>query len=468
MPLDLADERPRARRSALWLGLAYNFSTLIWFKYQIVQVLLHRAVGDSLTPLQIALPVGISFYTFQQAAFLMDAYYRDRAVVAYLGGLNTWFAKAGGLVRYGAFATFFPQLVIGPISYLKEFQRQASSERFGRLRQQDVIAGVALLGIGLFKKLVIADPLGTIAEPVFALAAKGGSFHAATAWSGVLAYYAQLYFDFSGYSDMALGIGRLFGIRLPINFFSPLKAVGIIDYYRRWHMTLTRVISRFLYTPLSLAGTRWAMAHRLPKGLRQMLGLWIPLLINFEVIALWHGGASTFVALGLVHGAWYVLETEARATRSWKAWRTRTPDWFRTLLGRSFFLVPMCLTFALFRSENLGAATHLYAQLFSFDPATARLASDLRDSNAVGGNGSHAQSLLKLIAAFSLIYLAPNSIEIVRRWRPGIMTYENKSYGGVLALRLRPTWAWTVSWLVLVVTSLWFVSRQAPFIYMGF
>jgi len=461
------DQRRRLRRTALCLGQAYNFSTLIWFKYQVVQLLLQRAMGaETPTPMQLALPVGISFYTFQQAAFLMDAFHRDPAVAAHIGGSSTWRARVGAMIRYGAFATFFPQLVIGPIIYLKEFQRQTSSDRFGRLRQQDIVAGLALLGIGLFKKLVIADSLGTITDPIFAIAAQGAGIHAATAWIGILSFYAQLYFDFSGYSDMALGIGRLFGIRFPVNFYSPLKAVGIIDYYRRWHMTLTRVISRFLYTPLSMMGTRWAIANRLPKGLLRLLGLWIPLLINFEVIALWHGAASTFIVFGLIHGTWYVLETECRATNWWKSWRWRTPDWLRTALGRLILFVPMCLTFALFRSESLEAAARLYAQLFSFDFGLARPATDLRESIVLARDGSFV--VLKLIGAFAVIHLLPNSMELMRRWRPGIMTYQNKSYGGIFRLQWRPTWAWACFWLFLVATSLYFVSRQTPFIYMEF
>ncbi len=464
--LALPDERERARRAAIWTGQSYNVATLVWFKYQIVQFLIHRATGESITFLQVALPVGISFYTFQQAAFLMDAYQRDPAVAAYLGGLSSWLARASGFVRYGAFATFFPQLVIGPISYLREFQRQAASERFGRLRQQDIAVGLALLGIGLSKKLVIADTLGAIADPVFALVGQGAMIHPTKAWIAVFAYVAQLYFDFSGYSDMALGIGRLFGIRFPINFYSPLKAVGIVDYYRRWHMTLTRVIARFLFTPLSMGGTRWAFAHRLPKALQRIPALWIPLLLNFEVIALWHGAAPTFIVFGLIHGAWYVLETEGRATKAWKQWRRRTPDWLRTVLGRALFLLPITLTFMVFRSDNLTAASRMLSRLFAFHFGAGGIAQHVRESIVLQGNTPHAP--IKLIAAFAIIHLAPNSIELVRRWRPGIMTYENTSYDGIVKLRWRPNWSWTVFWLALVGTSFYFVSRQTPFIYMEF
>lgn len=468
----LPDDRATARRTLLWLGQTYNFGMLVWFKYRFIQLLLSLASGEPLQPLQVMLPVGISFYTFQQAAFLMDSYGRDPAVALHIGGqasspgwIRDWIR---GWIRYGAFATFFPQLVIGPISYLREFQRQAASDRFGRLRQQDLSVGLALLGIGLFKKVVIADSLGRYAGPLFWNAAQGASIHATTAWAGVLAYYAQLYFDFSGYSDMALGIGRLFGLRLPINFHSPLKAVGIIDYYRRWHMTLTRVISRFLFTPLSLAGTRWAARKRLPKGYRRLLGLWIPLLINFEVIAIWHGAAATFVAFGIIHGLWYVLETEVRATDAWKRWKRRTRDSTRLLLGRAILIVPMSLSFALFRSENLGAAWHLLTQLFMPGFHAASAASGLAQGAQVSTHGAPLQAAATLAAAFAIIYLAPNSIELTRRWRPGLTTYANRPYGGLLNRHWRPSWPWTACWLVLMLSSLYFVSRQVPFIYMEF
>lgn len=452
--LNLPDERRRLRLTLVWGGEGYNLITLIWFKYHILRAFVLR--GGGIEAADLIIPAGISFYTFHQAAFLADAYRRDESVVRYLGGLKTLGDRAAGFVRYAAFVTFFPQLVIGPITYLKEFQPQVATQGFGRFRQSDIAVGLTLMTIGMFKKLVLADNLAPYADTVFSHAGDGLAIHPVSGWIGVFAYYAQLYFDFSGYSDMALGLARMFGLRYPINFFSPLKSVGVVDFYRRWHMTLTRVISRFLYTPLSLNGTRFAMKRRWPKGPTRMLALWIPLLVNFEVIGLWHGALWTFVTFGLVHGAWYILETEARNTKAWKRWKKQSPDWLRTFLGRCIFLIPMALCFALFRSESLGAMGHLLKSLFAFD-------------FSIPGAVPFYKAVAMLMGAFAVIYFMPNSVELLRRWRPGLATYDNPSHAvRWLFPAWRPTWPWALFVGVLFVWGLYYVSRQPPFLYQGF
>ena len=453
------DARATARRRVLVGAQIANFAVLIWFKYQFLQTFL---AGAGLKFADVAIPVGISFYTFHQAAFLVDAYRRDASVIAYLGDVGSVLGRAGAFLRFGAFVTFFPQLVIGPITYLNEFEPQTRSRSgFGRFSQTDVSIGLMLMAIGMFKKVVIADNLALIADPIFALAGDGMAINPVSAWIGVMAYYLQLYFDFSGYSDMALGIARIFGVRFPINFFSPLKSVGIVDFYKRWHMTLTRVISRFLFTPISLAATRFGARRRLPRGRLRAISLWVPLIINFEVIGLWHGALSTFIVFGLIHGAWFIAETEVRGARWWKAWQKRTPEGLRTLLGRAIFLAPMALTFALFRSEDLAAFGHLLTQL---TPATLD----------VPRTGSALRALLTLAVPFAIIYLMPNSVQLLRDWQPGIMTYSHplgptsRWTGWLGGIVWRPDWVWSVVWLGLVISSLYFVARQPPFLYQGF
>jgi alginate O-acetyltransferase complex protein AlgI len=328
------DDKPY-RRYALWLGLAYDFAVLVWFKYRLA-----FAPGAPLpfAALSPAIPVGISFYTFQQAVLLIDAYNRDASVVAFFGRLGSLREKARGFLNHAFFVSFFAHVLIGPIVYLEEFQPQIASRTFGRLRRRDLEVGLTLIAIGLFKKFIMADRLARIADPVFAAAAAGHGVHGnlttAAALAGTAAFYMQLYFDFSGYTDMALGLARLFGIRFPMNFYSPLKAVGIMDYYRRWHMTLTRAIARFFYTPLALAGTRFA-ARRKIKGLpARMAGQWLPLLINFQAIALWHGARLTFVLFGLFHGVWYVCETEMSRLPAYRRWRERSSERTRLSVGR--------------------------------------------------------------------------------------------------------------------------------------
>lgn len=441
------------RRAVYAAGQCYNLLSLAWFKYTFVQSLYSHFTGRAFDADIIAIPIGISFYTFQQASVLADAYNNDESVKIFVGKLNTLKAKVAGFLRYGFFISFFPHMVIGPIAYLREIQPQVSAPGFGRFRSTNISVGLMLVGIGMFKKLVLADNLGVNADPVFVQAAAGGALNPLSAWLGVFSYYAQLYFDFSGYSDMALGLARMFGVRFPINFNSPLKSVGIVDFYRRWHMTLTRVISRFLFSPLSLAGTRFSAARQLGTLQSRALGLWGPLLLNFEVIALWHGASLPFALFGLVHGSWYVLETEVRRSRLWKAWRERSPDGLRRVLGRALFVLPMALTFAIFRSKSLAATGDLFSQLVTGSLAADRSMPTRRAVEMLG-------------IAFSIIYFLPSSVELLRRYRPGIMTYESTAYGPDIVWR--PNWLWAAFWTFLILTSLYFVSRQQPFLYMGF
>ncbi len=446
----------RWRGRLFWLGQAYNLGALIWFKYKIITWFLARDSDLRLGLMDMAIPAGISFYTFHQAAFLADALNREPSVVAVMGHLKTLKQRLSAFVRYGAFVAFFPQLVIGPITYMREFQPQIDGRKFLKFSQMNLAVGLALVALGMFKKVVIADNLGPTVDVVFAAAHAGAPINPVHAWAGALSYVGQLYFDFSGYSDMALGLARMFGIRYPINFFSPLKAVGIIDYYKRWHMTLTRVISRFLYTPLSLEGTRYAARRRLPWVPTHALAVWLPLMVNFEVIALWHGALWTFIVFGLMHGTWYVIETEVRATKRFKKWKKNSSPVLRAWIGRSIFILPMVISYVMFRSESLSGAMHLYAQMFGANI----------DAPASFGM---ARPTLMLAIAFAIIYLAPNTIELLRRYRPGIMTYENESYSARWAKwSWRPNWLWAAFCGVLTIVALYYVSRQPPFLYQGF
>ena len=243
------------RRILYGCGQTYNIISLCYFKYKIATVLFGTK-GGLLTDLAgVAIPAGISFYTFHQAAFLADAYVREKSVIEFFEGIRSLRTGFWAFCRYGAFVSFFPQLIIGPITYLYEFHPQVKSKKFLSFDPVNIAVGLALISIGMFKKVVIADNIAPTVDIVFGTVQNGALLDASHAWIGALSYMAQLYFDFSGYSDMALGLARMFGLRYPINFFSPFKASGIIDYYRRWHMTLTRVIARFLFTPLSIAGT---------------------------------------------------------------------------------------------------------------------------------------------------------------------------------------------------------------------
>ncbi|ASP92075.1 MBOAT family O-acyltransferase [Sinorhizobium meliloti] len=450
------DDSNPYRRVLYGCGQGYNIASLCYFKYKIVTVLL----GDNnnfLTDIAgVAIPAGISFYTFHQAAFLADAYVREKSVVEFFAGTRSLRSGFWAFCRYGAFVSFFPQLIIGPITYLHEFHPQVKSRKFISFDPLNIAVGLAFISIGMFKKVVIADNIAPTVDLVFGAAGAGAVMDPAHAWIGALSYMAQLYFDFSGYSDMALGLARMFGLRYPLNFYSPFKANGILDYYRRWNMTLTRVIARFLFTPLSIAGTRYCAVHRLSPLPTQVLSLWLPMLINFQVLSLWHGAAWTFVAFGLMQGVWSAAEAQIRGSKKYKRMCKSTSPFFRLLVERAIFFMLICLSLAMFRSESVGAAFHLYAQMFGAS-LDAPSAFEMREP------------VLMLFCAFSIIYLMPNAVELMRRYRPAMMTYENESYGFAFLRSIwRPSWGWAAFAAILTISSLHYVSRQPPFLYQGF
>ena len=445
----------RWRKPLLALGLVYNFATLAVFKYvDAVAALVSPSAGPLLG---IGIPAGISFYTFHQAVFLVDAYGRNSDVVRFLDGARGVVGRARAFTRYGAFVAFFPQLVIGPITYMSEMAPQVLRRGFGRLRIVDLQVGATLIVIGLFKKLCVADPLAAIVDPIYAAVAVGQVLSPSQAAFAIAGYFFQLYFDFSGYADIAIGIARLFGIRLPINFDSPLRATGIVDFYRRWHITLTRVIAVFLFTPLSVWGTRVALARGLKGWRRRALSSWLPFLANFQVIALWHAAKGTFLLFGLVHGLWYVLETEIRATRAFKAYRAQTSDRFRTVAGMGVTVAPLMLTFALFRSPSLEAFGALLGRLVAFDAPPPEIAYV----------GPLHWIVLGLIAA--AVYLLPNVYDLLRRYRPGLVTFQNDSTAPDLLRRAwRPTVSWALAVSVLAAAVFMRINHVSPFLYGAF
>jgi D-alanyl-lipoteichoic acid acyltransferase DltB (MBOAT superfamily) len=352
--------------------------------------------------------------------------------------------------------------LIGPIAYLSELFPQLARRGFGRLRQIDIKVGATLLVVGLAKKILIADPLGSNAvDPLFGAAAAGNHIVPLEAGLAMVAYTAQLYFDFSGYSDMALGIARMFGLRLPINFNSPLRATGIIDFWRRWHITLTRVIAKVLFTPLALAGTRFAGRHRLKGWSAKLVAVWLPILLNFEVIALWHGAQATFFAFGIFHGLWFIFETEVRATRRWKAFAKKTSPNLRRYLGQAITFAPLVISFALFRSHSMADFGHLLAG-FGNDWLGVLHSSEGRALSTI-------LPLAYLILAFAIIWLAPNANEMMRKYRPGIVTFSVPSTTPRFArLTWRPTLFWALLVMALALKIAFSLNAPTPFVYGGF
>jgi D-alanyl-lipoteichoic acid acyltransferase DltB (MBOAT superfamily) len=326
-------------------------------------------------------PVGASFITFIQIVYIVET----------LGG-------AVGRLTFGEylqFSTFFGYVTSGPVVASSEIVPQ-EREREGRAVEGEVLlAALGLFAMGLFKKLVIADSIAPHADALFASARDGLAIAPADAWFGSMLYMLQLYFDFSGYSDMAIAIGCMLGCRLPLNFNSPFKATSAMDYWRRWHMTLTRFITHYLYAPVAVAATRWANGRRVQSGAARFALLVAgPTILAFLVAGVWHGNGWTFAAYGLW---WGIALSVYQAWARWSPWRLPAgAAWAITLLTALGSLV-------LFRADTLAAAATIAQAAFGFGAAAPQ-----RLPGFVYG-----------IAAALLVALAvlPNSQQILGRFR---------------------------------------------------
>ncbi len=372
------------RKLAVAVSVTVNLVLLGYFKYAaFIADNLNRAAAflglEAMLPaIAIALPVGISFYTFQSMSYCIDLY-RDDA------------KPARSFADFACFVSLFPQLVAGPIVRYRELadqlvERTHSAEKFA--------AGAMRFMIGFSKKILIANPCGQTADAIFSAT----MLDARCAWLGVLAYAFQIYFDFSGYSDMAIGLGAMFGFQLPENFRSPYRATSVTDFWRRWHITLSTFLRDYLYIPLG--GNRHGAA-------RTFLNLFLVMFIG----GLWHGAQWTFILWGCLHGAALVFERFLR-------WRgsTRAAGPSLTILPTFLFVL---LAWVLFRAENLEVAARVYAAMFGLGKGGPHV-------ELLWADVSRPWSLAILAVAAALVWFAPRAAEIVNRplhWPRAILAF---------------------------------------------
>lgn len=309
-------------------GIVANLLLLGGFKYSgFATETAATLFGLSLTPPSFLLPLAISFFTFQQISYLVITFREKRLI-----------AKPH---EYALYVSFFPQLIAGPIVQPDEMIPQLKTTRFGRPSLDDIGLGISLFTIGLGKKILLADNLAPIADSAFALSAQGESLSAISAWIGLLAFSLQIYFDFSAYSEMALGLGRFFGIRLPENFASPYRATSIIDFWRRWHITLSTFFKKFLYIPLG--GSRNGFFRKYSN-----------LILTMTIAGLWHGANYTFLLWGLAHGTLLAIN------HLWKNSKIKLP----TELSWTLTFLSISLSWTFFRAENLSESINYFSALF--------------------------------------------------------------------------------------------------------
>jgi alginate O-acetyltransferase complex protein AlgI len=435
------------KKQRLWIllgGLGFNLFLLGYFKYaSFLAENVGALLGIDWNVEPQPLPLGISFFTFQKIAYLVDVY---------VGGVVSF-----NLLNYSLFVTFFPQLIAGPIVRHNEIIPQ-----FGTLprtpRARDFAIGGSIFAIGLFKKVCLADLSAVWVNPTFSAAASGAPIGFADAWIAALAYSFQLYFDFSGYSDMAIGLARLFGIVLPLNFYSPYKSVNIIDFWRRWHITLSRLLRDFVYIPLG-GNRRGATRRYLNLAIAMLLG------------GLWHGAAWTFVLWGGLHGVMLALN------HGWHHLRRRVglppgndPTVVRVAACALTF-VAVTSAWVLFRASSLDAAVAMLSAMYGTGGQSVaesvamywqtewRLVREFRWSES---------SAIWLLVVGSVAFVLPNTYQLFQNFRPALVERPFENGASKPRLRWRPSWSWAMGLSLMLLVAILRIRELSPFIYFQF
>ena len=435
-----------------------NLAALCYFKY--LFPLLHFFADITHSAHQwgdVLLPLGISFFTFTQIAYLVD--------------LQQGTVRHQDLGSYTLFATFFPHLIAGPILHHGEMMPQFQQLRDYRLRADDLAIGFSWFTMGLFKKVLLADKFSSAADSAFAHA---GSLTALGAWAGVLSYALQLYFDFSGYSDMALGLARMFSIDFPLNFSSPYKARSIIDFWQRWHITLTRYINVYLYNPIAVWVSRQRVAHgrkisrkamATPAGFLSMIAF--PTLVALFLAGVWHGAGMQFIIFGLLHALYLTINHAWRLRRGGNKASARQPSQMTNLL---LVVGSTLLTFAavlvgqvFFRASSVAAANSVLAGMLGLHHPLA--------SAGVQGVEIYRPSagrLASILVGFVIVWAFPNTQQILARFKPALELTKSDLEGNWLHAFWRPSLSWGVALGLLFFVTVIKMQDPSSFLYFQF
>ena len=460
----------------LVLGLAFNVMFLGVFKYlDFMFTTVNDVFAANLVLQHIVLPLGISFITFQKIAFLVDVQ---------AGRVNSF-----TLQDYCTFVLFFPQLVAGPIVHYREMMPQfhAISCLFDK---QNVAVGITLLFFGLFKKVVLADNIAPFVTPIYDNAAAGGNISLLLAWMAAIGFTLQIYFDFSGYTDMALGLARFFGIRLPPNFNSPLRASSIIDFWLRWHMTLTRFLTAYVYNPLTLWLTRRRLANGQPgfSARQPTVGafvslLMVPAVVTMFVSGIWHGAGYGFVVWGLLHG-FYITINHAWRLVAGRLWPDRARyDRVMTPFGLVLTFVAVTATMVFFRAPTMTSAIDLVNGMIGLNGIALPQALFYRLgslTNMLHGVGVitepwASQNFLKAAIWISfLMFIAlacPNTLQILGRYEPALGVKLQSTplvIGRVRFVEWRPSLPWAIAASALTAIVIVSLAGPSEFLYWNF
>lgn len=438
----------------LWAGVCLNLFILGYFKYANFFIdNLNALLQADFFLARMILPLGISFVTFMQIAWLVSSYRKTSAPCTFF--------------EFMLYSTFFPQVVSGPIAYEKEIVPQFRIQRDSQERSADFCIGATLFTMGLAKKVLIADTIAPWATQVFWAAEAGRPLSLVAAWIGALAYTFQLYYDFSGYSDMAIGVARIFGIRLPLNFNSPYCSGSITEFWRRWHMTLSRFLRDYLY--ISLGGSRCG-------SFRRSLNLFLTMLLG----GFWHGAGWTFLMWGALHGVYLIIN------HSWTSWREKRGHadaqrgLFWTWNARLLTFLAVMVAWIFFRAKQFSEGCVILAGMTGWDslirhddPFFYKSAPVLRAF--LENFGVVAEPQIIMIGGLGLLFIAvwffPNSQQLLADYAPGLVTYGKRvephpwAAWGVI---WKPNFFWILLTAVVFLWSLLNMSNVSSFLYRDF
>lgn len=450
--LQISGSEEPARKRWLVLATASNLILLAYYKYAgFFLSNLSDLTGHPFPTLNIILPIGISFFTFTQIAFLVDTYQRKVTETRF--------------VHYLLFVTYFPHLIAGPVLHHKEMMPQFARKSIYSPSASNFSVGFTIFFIGLAKKVLIADNLAVYANPLFM---EPQSPSLIIAWGGVLAYAFQLYFDFSGYSDMAIGLSRLFGVRLPLNFNSPYKASNISEFWRCWHMTLSRFLRDYLYIPLG-GGRRGKSRRYLNLMLTMLLG------------GLWHGAGWNFVIWGGLHGLYLVIHHAWQAFAKGMRFSLESQAWKRLATAVTFGAV--CVAWVFFRSPDVGVSLDILRGMSGgFGMALPEAIGDrlgvlrpfLENTGItfyLGGASRFLENWVWIAVAATLTFFFPNTQQIIRRFEPALhFDASTEKVSGRIAdiLIWVPSRRWAVGIGFLALTGILSLNRPSDFLYFQF
>jgi D-alanyl-lipoteichoic acid acyltransferase DltB (MBOAT superfamily) len=469
------EKQQRAARITLIIGIIFNVAFLGYFKYwNFLTDVANDAFGTQFVLTQIILPLGISFITFQKIAFLID--------------VHSGRVKSFTFSDYSLFVLFFPQLIAGPIVHYREVIPQFQ-EATCRFDAKNFVVGLTMFCFGLFKKAFLADSIAPFVSPIFERAANGDPVSMLPAIMGAIGFTLQIYFDFSGYSDMAIGIARLFGIRLPINFDSPLRAPSIIDYWLRWHITLSRFLTAYIYNPLLLSLTRRRLARGLPalSGRNITISAFItllafPTLVTMFISGVWHGAGYTFIVWGLLHGAFLIVNHGWRLLKAkhWPQLNKRQPS--RQLFGILCTFSAVVFAMVFFKARTMGGAFAILKGMIggngiglpeSLFAHAGPIASLLRQTGGGPETWWGAVDFISLTAwivvMLAIALFAPNTGQLMARYEPalGVKTAQPRQ-GWLAGMEWTPSLKWSIGLAVLAFAAVLKLGGPSEFLYWQF